>query len=95
MSAHTIQQRNALRTARSRNHPRAVERDWRNPPASDTPLRVVRPRQPTTWDRLIAAMWRAHDTGMQPVWLTTGLVVLAASLGACYGIGACLFGWPL
>lgn len=97
MSAQTIKQRNALRTARGRNHPSVAEGEWLQP--STPPLTIVRPVTPSrayrAWHHLVEAAWRAHDTGMGPAWVAAGVLVLSLSAFVTYGIGACFFGWPL
>lgn len=92
MSAPIIQHREALRTARSRQHPSAIEREWRQPPPR--PLRIVRTAAPSCMQRFAAACWRAHDQ-MHGVWVVLGAAVLIGAALATYGIAACFFGWPL
>lgn len=89
MSSHSIRQRNAIRSARSRNHPRVTEREWLGP--TSTMFRVVRPAPPNRWQRFVNAAWRVHDTGMPRVWVAIGCVVMSASLFALWGIAAVYF----
>lgn len=83
MNAPIIHHREALRTARSRQHPSVTEREWLNP--TSPMFRVVRPVPSSRWSRFANACWRAHD-GAIWLWAIAGFLVLLASIAALLGL---------
>ena len=83
MSAPLIHHREATRTARSRQHPSVIEREWLGP--TSPMFRMVRPVPPSRWERFAAACWRVHD-GAVWLWAIAGVLVLLASVAALLGL---------
>jgi hypothetical protein len=65
---------------------RVREQEWRADPKPM--LALVKPPLPSRLDRLVDALWRAHDS-MRPVW-----ILFAVLIGAADGaLLALYFGW--
>jgi hypothetical protein len=55
-------------------------------------LRLVKPRTPSTWDRLVEAAWRLHDDSFL-IWALIFVIVMLASCAATVALIAMALGW--